>query len=113
MCRWVVGDHMSQSGGGCEGALVALVVVEVDVADGRAVGGVDGDVPVVADGGDRGAGFGGGEGVDGGVVLAGQVAGAAVGGGGVPGVPGGAVDGGVVAAGVVVVAVGVQQRLGP
>jgi hypothetical protein len=105
-----------------------LVVVEADVAEGVAGGGVDGDPVVVADGGDLGAGPAGadvdaqgaqvdgavgadGQGVDGGVVLAGQVAGAAVGGGGVPGGLGGGLDRGVVAAGVVVVAVGVQQGL--
>src|SRR5689334_7333027 len=116
------------SGGGGEGSLVALGVVEAEVAEGFAVGVVDGDVAVVADGGDLGAGVAGvqvddlgseadvavggdGELVDGGVVLAGQAAGAAVAGGGVPGLPGGGLDRGVVAAGVVVCAVGVQECL--
>jgi hypothetical protein len=112
MCRGFVGDDMARSGGWGEGALVVLVVVEADVADGLSVAGVGGDVVVVADGGDVLAGVaaadvdddgaeagvavgGDGELVDGGVVLAGQVAGAAVCGGGVPGVLGGGADGGV------------------
>ncbi|HEY2280234.1 MAG TPA: hypothetical protein VGI00_17885 [Streptosporangiaceae bacterium] len=103
-------------------------MVEVEVAQGEAGGGVDGDVVVVADGGDGGAGpvaaeadgvaaaevdgavGGDGEGVDGGVVLAGQVAGAAAAGGGVPGVAGAGADGGVVA-GVVPAAVVIEQEL--
>jgi len=128
MCRGCVCDVMSQVlglGGEGDGALVALVVVEVDVADGLAAGGVGGDVVVVADSGDDLAGAvaaevdaGGsqvdvagaadGELVDGGVVLAGQVAGPAVGPGVVPGVLRGGLDGGVVAAGVVVGPVGVE-----
>ena len=89
-------------------------MVEADVAEGVAGGGVDGDPVVVADGGELGAGPAGadvdaqaaqaegavgadGQGVDGGVVLAGQPAGAAVGGGGVPGVLRGGLDRGVVA----------------
>src|ERR1700689_14454 len=100
MCRGCVCDDMPQVRVGLcgegDGALVALVVVEVDVADGFAAGGVGGDVVVVADGGDDLAGAvaaevdaGGsqvdvagatdGELVDGGVVLVGQVAGPAVG----------------------------------
>ena len=118
------------SGGGFEGALVALGVVEADVADGVAGGGVAGDAVVVADGGDGLPGAvvadvdvevaeldaavgADGEGVDGGVVLAGQVAGAAVAAGGVPGLLGCGADRGVVAVGVVVLPVLVQQRLQP
>ena len=44
MCRRFVGDDMSRSGGGDQGALVAGVVVDAEVAEGVAAGGVDGDV---------------------------------------------------------------------